>query len=506
MKSFRAILLLSTALFAIPALAQEPAAAPQVSNPLAQRENALAPVLSWMQATGIKLIYLGGEGGIRGYLSEGANGNMQTAYLTPDGEHIISGLMFSEGGDNVTGWQISQMRARFAKAAEQFGGSDAKGDNKLPDVPVLPSEPAPATAKAPASPDDLPPVLLWMQRTGIKLTYIGDEGGLRGYLSEGAKGKMQTVYATPDGKNVVAGLLVKRGGDNVTGVQIGEMRARFSAAQSQFGTPAGEGATSVAKPGEVSVKPEADKDEASKKTDVDKPAAAASEAAPAVKVPETSVDAPKTEQAAPAAVVTPEIPATAPAATTPAAQQSSGLALPTATAPASGAIGNPSERWISKVDKDAFLKAASESRYFEVGSRSAPITVWEIGDPQCPFCHAAWDYLRPLVYDKKVKVRVVLIAALNGSEPLAREILASAVPGRRWIDSDAGRNLKVETDPNSDVWKDTEGFLGSNMEFARQFGVDRTPFLGYVGFDGQFYSALGLPSDLPSFMDAGLAK
>jgi hypothetical protein len=89
MKSFRAILLLSTALFAIPALAQEPAAAPQVSNPLAQRENALAPVLSWMQATGIKLIYLGGEGGIRGYLSEGANGNMQTAYLTPDGEHII---------------------------------------------------------------------------------------------------------------------------------------------------------------------------------------------------------------------------------------------------------------------------------------------------------------------------------------------------------------------------------------------------------------------------------
>jgi protein-disulfide isomerase len=488
MKSFRAILLLTTALFAVPALAQEPPATASVSNPLAQRENALAPILSWMQATGIKLIYLGGEGGIRGYLSEGANGNMQTAYLTPDGEHIISGLMFSEGGDNVTGWQIGQMRARFAKAAEQFGGVAASGDNKLPDVPVLPSEPAPATVKPTASPDDLPPVLLWMQRTGIKLTYIGDEGGLRGYLSEGAKGKMQTVYATPDGKNVVAGLLIKRGGDNVTGVQIGEMRARFSAAQSQFGTPAGEGATTVAKP-------EATKPEPTK-----------SDSPETKKAPEKPESAPKADQASPTTAVTPDVPTVAPVTSAPAAQQSTGLSLPTATAPAPGAVGNPSERWISKVDKDAFLKAASESRYFEVGSRNAPITVWEIGDPQCPFCHAAWDYLRPLVYDKKVKVRVVLIAALNGSEPLAREILASAVPGRRWIDSDAGRNLKVETDPNSDVWKDTEGFLSANMEFARQFGVDRTPFLGYVGFDGQFYSALGLPSDLPSFMDAGLAK
>lgn len=488
MKSFRAILLLTTALFALPAFAQEAAPAAQSSNPLAQRENALAPVLSWMQATGIKLIYLGGEGGVRGYLSEGANGNMQIAYLTPDGEHIVSGLMFAEGGDNVTGWQISQMRTRFAKAAEQFGGATAKSDNKLPEVAPLPSEPS-AEAPKTESKDDLPPVLLWMQSTGNKITYIGDEGGLRGYLSEGAKGKMQTIYATPDGKHVVAGLLIKRGGDNVTGVQIGEMRARFSAAQNQFGTPSGEGATSVSKL-------EAGADDAAAKPSAAAPTPVAVPAPVADRKPEDQSAKPVEQPAAPEA----------PSESAPAPQQSSGLSLPAASGAAAGAIGNPSERWISKVDKDAFLKAASESRYFEVGSRNAPITVWEIGDPQCPYCHAAWDYLRPLVYDKKVKVRVVLIAALNGSEPLAREILASAVPGRRWIDSDAGRNLKVQTDPNSDVWKETEGFLASNMEFARQFGVDRTPFLGYVGFDGQFYSALGLPSDLQSFMDAGLAK
>lgn len=491
MKSFRAILLLTTALWAAPVLAQDssapvPAAAAPAANPLAQRENALAPVLSWMQATGIKLIYLGGEGGLRGYLSEGANGNMQTAYLTPDGEHIVSGLLFAEGGENRTGWQIGQMRARFAKAAEQFGGQPVLGDNKLPDVPALPTEPQPASPETAVASEELPPVLLWLQRTGVKLTYIGDEGGLRGYLSEGANGKMQTVYATPDGKHVVAGLLIRRGGDNVTGVQIGEMRARFSAAEGQFGTPAGEGATK--------------KDEASKPEQTGRDAAAAP--APSAAAPVTPQPAAPSKDV-PASAAPPATPATS---STPAAQGQSSLALPAATAAAPDAIGNPSERWISKIDKEAFLKAASETRYFEVGSRSAPITVWEIGDPQCPYCHAAWDYLRPLVYDKKVKVRVVLIAALNGSEPLAREVLASAVPGRRWIDSDAGRNLKVETDPNSDVWKETEGFLESNMEFARQFGVDRTPFLGYVGFDGQFYSALGLPSDLSSFMDAGLAK
>jgi glutaredoxin len=184
----------------------------------------------------------------------------------------------------------------------------------------------------------------------------------------------------------------------------------------------------------------------------------------------------------------------------------SALALPSASGPIEGAGGNPAELWISKIDREKFLKAANEAPYFEVGSMQAPITLYEIADPQCPYCHAAWDYIKPLVFDKKVKLRVILIAALNGSEPKVRDILASGLPARRWIDSEAGKNLKLEVDPNSQPYKDSISFLDKNMDFAREFGVDRTPFLGYVGFDGKFYSALGLPSDLGSFLSAAVAR
>jgi protein-disulfide isomerase len=351
----------------------------------------------------------------------------------------------------------------------------------------------------------LAPVLSWMQSLGIKLTYLGDEGGISGYLAEDATGKMQTIYVTPDREHVIAGLLLKRGGDNITGVQVGEMRERFSKAAEQYVPKDGTAAapkTTGTEPTTPAAKPATDKD--SGEADPE-PAASTTKAEPGSKAEPTSVPtgATKPDEKAEASA-----PATSQTADTKPAPQSpvSALALPSASGPIEGAGGNPAELWISKIDREKFLKAANEAPYFEVGSMQAPITLYEIADPQCPYCHAAWDYIKPLVFDKKVKLRVILIAALNGSEPKVRDILASGLPARRWIDSEAGKNLKLEVDPNSQPYKDSISFLDKNMDFAREFGVDRTPFLGYVGFDGKFYSALGLPSDLGSFLSAAVAR
>jgi protein-disulfide isomerase len=351
----------------------------------------------------------------------------------------------------------------------------------------------------------LAPVLSWMQSLGIKLTYLGDEGGISGYLAEDATGKMQTIYVTPDREHVIAGLLLKRGGDNITGVQVGEMRERFSKAAEQYVPKDGTAAapkTTGTEPTTPAAKPATDKD--SGEADPE-PAASTTKAEPGSKAEPTSVPtgATKPDEKAEASA-----PATSQTADTKPAPQSpvSALALPPASGPIEGAGGNPAELWISKIDREKFLKAANEAPYFEVGSMQAPITLYEIADPQCPYCHAAWDYIKPLVFDKKVKLRVILIAALNGSEPKVRDILASGLPARRWIDSEAGKNLKLEVDPNSQPYKDSISFLDKNMDFAREFGVDRTPFLGYVGFDGKFYSALGLPSDLGSFLSAAVAR
>jgi protein-disulfide isomerase len=356
----------------------------------------------------------------------------------------------------------------------------------------------------------LPPVLSWLQQQGNKLTLIGEEAGLKGYLLESPTGKLQSVYVAPDGKHVVLGLLYEQGGKNVTGVQLGEMRKRFDNAAKALGSRT-ENASAV------------DAANAMKQGHLDAAGAAAEEApppsdAPAAKssVTETPAAEATPLAAAPAAETVPVIPqasaeqapdikvdgSPAPAVLAPSVPEPAPVSLPQATNTVKGADGNPSDVWASKIDRDQFIKAAEATPFFEVGSRLAPATLWMVADPKCPYCHAAWDHLEPLVFDKKLKVRVIMINALEGSEPFAREILASPAPGRRWIESKAGTNLEPKVDPNSKEWKDTDKYLAMNMAFARSFGVDRTPFLGYVAPDGRFYSVLGLPSDLDSFLAA----
>jgi len=392
----------------------------------------------------------------------------------------------------------------------------------LPAPAYAQEAPAPASTVAPAdeikaqSPlaareQSLAPVLSWMQSIGVKLTYLGDEGGLSGYLAEDATGKMQTIYVTPDREHVIAGLLLKRGGQNITGVQVGEMRERFSKAADQY-VPK-DAAGSKPTPAEASTPPSKTDKADSEKSDPEPAASAQPEAGlpadrqGAVSAPAgEKTEAPAPDGEKPVAAVLPDAPSDVESKSGLPTGGAAALSLPAATGPAEGSVGNPSEIWSSPIDKEKFLKAVSEVPYIEVGSMNAPITLYEIADPQCPYCHAAWDDIKPLVFEKKIKLRVILIAALNGSEPKAREILASGVPARRWIDSDAGKNLKLEIDPESQPFKDSLSFLEKNMDFAREFGVDRTPFLGYVGFDGKFYSALGLPSDLKSFLSAAVAR
>lgn len=491
MKFFRA------ALFASTILAFASVASAETVNPLADREDKIVPaVLLWMQETGVKLTFLGNEGGIRGYLAESAAGNMQTAYVTPDGTHAVLGLLYDEGfnKENLTGKQLTEMRSRYDQVAEAVRQISLDDKVSLPEALSKINIPRPAfDLPTFSSVDDNAPILNTLRSHGYQLTLLGEEGGVRGYLAAFGKIK-QPIYVTPDGKHFIMGSLFQRGGKNVSGVQIGEMRARFDA---QSGTT--DAASTASK---IDAAPAASPDTkvAVKATDVPAPAPAP-QAATGLDVTLPPVPAEPIAKAgqseAPVAGGEPPVSSGIPEATAPAPVSNSAPAptLPEAEGPAQGADGNPSAFWYSNIDKGAFLEAMRTATYFDVGSQSAPTTLYMVADPNCPFCHQTWDYVKSYVQSGSLKVRIIMIAFLPGSDEKAREIMLATRPGIAYLESDGGRNVKFTHDANSEQWKAMAGHLTNNRNFATRFHISATPFLAYEDKDGTFYAVEGVPAN-----------
>jgi protein-disulfide isomerase len=290
---------------------------------------------------------------------------------------------------------------------------------------------------------EAPPALKYLQAQGVKLTYLGEDGGLKGYLGENPNGKMQTFYLSPDGNHVIAGLLFRSGGINVTGLQINDMQKRYEDARKQM-------------------------EDARKQMDVPAPQAAQPQEQPK---PEAQPQAaqPRAEAAPPAA--------------------------PQAAA---------ASAWLSPIDKAKFLSEVEKTAWFAVGDKDAPV-LYMVADPQCPFCHKAWEEIRQQVLDHKLAVRVVLINGLSGSEPLAVSLLSRQDPGRAWLGGEGSRDgVHISPPPaqGSKEWNGAHHYLELNDNFAfNVVGIKGTPLFAYVGKDGKLYSAEG-PRDLKAFMSA----
>jgi protein-disulfide isomerase len=470
MNAIRAALLAMT--FLVPVTS----AVAQTANPLADREDKIIPaVLLWMQQTGVKLTYLGNTGGIRGYLAESATGNMQTVYVAPDGLNAVIGLLYgtnySEPGSNITGRQLDEMRKRYDAVANAVASVDlnnnATVEQALRELPLQkPEFNLPEFGPA----DEKSDILNKLREDGYELTILGQEGGLNGFFAK-KSGVGQAIYVTPDAKHMVVGFMIERGGRNVSGVQIGEMRARFDSLDQKS-----------------------------------KPAEAASSTT--VKDTPVTTEAPSTEKQA----TTPALPTATPdtsalPAPVSANPTASAINLPAATGPAAGNEGNPSTVYLSTIDEKTFVDAVDKASWFDVGSATAPNLLYMVADPGCPFCHQTWDYIRPFIAANQLRVRVIMISFLKGSDPKAMEIMASAKPGIRYMETDAGAHMgTMKIDPDSEHYKSMAGHLLNNRKFTEKFAIEGTPFLAYQDKDGQFYISKGLPASLDSFFHAANLK
>ena len=342
-------------------------------------------------------------------------------------------------------------------------------------------------------PQDPPPIVQYFTSQGLKVTSIGQDGGVLGYLLEKSDGKMQTVYVTPDGKHVVVGLLVATGGMNVTALQLDAMKQRFEDAKRQVGQVNGVLASPIQgapAPGPVPV-PQA--------APVPPPAPAKPDAG------KQGADATPAAGGSPVASAAPDsVPVPPPSAPAP------GVTVAPLSVAGAATEESRSDQWVSTLDKAAFIEKVKATAWFSVGAPRAPGVpappeLFMVADPQCPFCHHAWETLRPMVIAGKLTLNVILINGLNGSEPKALSLLSRQEPGKAWFAGEGSEdNHPIAPPPatSSKEYRDARTFLDVNNRFARDMKVQGTPYFAYVSHtNGKLYVGEG-PRNLADFLAA----
>lgn len=316
----------------------------------------------------------------------------------------------------------------------------ADGEPELPRIETpSPGASSPGAAAPEARTPERPPILAWLESQGVTLTALGQEGGLFAYLGEAVGGQMQVFYVTPDGRHIVAGLMFREGGSNVTAEQLAVMRERFSAEQRR-------------------IQEQQQRMEAARRVldgGLDRALTPAPERAPAPAAASSAVAAPS----APSALTAEQI-----------------------------------------ATRDRVVRAAEATAWFSLGRDGAPV-VYMLADPQCPYCHSVWAQLRPRVEAGEIQVKIILVGALPGSEERAISILARPEPGRVWFAGEGSSSRPVAPPPaeTSRQFQVARRLLQANLEFARALGVRGTPWLAYVGADGALRTVEGA-TDMSVFL------
>ena len=330
------------------------------------------------------------------------------------------------------------------------------------------------------------PALRHMMDSGVRLTSLGEiaqGSGIAGYLAESADGKFQTIYILPDGVTMMFGMAMQFSPgpmptfSNITVNQLAQMRARLDAIRADAETQqrrAVELAESARRRAEEAATGNQDQIlELSQRARQAEAARRQFDAGSAAAMPTMTPPPP------PAPLPQPIVQAPLP------------QVIPPQAIPAQPVVAG---QGISPVSRDEFLGGLdrNEAFWFDLGPPTAPIVVMVV-DPDCPFCHEAWRMMRPMVQERRIRVRVVLIAGRPGSEANTISILARDRPGYAfWLGEGSTAGVPVAAPPavgSADYAKGLEN-ARMNMAFVSRFQshITQTPFIAYEGADRRLRS------------------
>lgn len=407
----------------------------------------------------------------------------------------------------------------------------------------------------------MPLAIRLLRSQPVTMVYLGDAGGVRGYLLRTRDGRSQAIYLWPNGRDFVYGAMFAGDGDDLTRTQMAAMQRRYRAvaagitprpvdaagpgaapaaghavdpasapiaaipalaaarhagdkitrlAPSAAGAPAGFRLQKDGVRQTVYVTPDGQDLIAGNHAVVIHAADGGIRVAPAQEKPATA--APKIAAARlplppppPPTMVHPktDAPAARPRtiASTRAAAAKAELA-DAAVAPAPKKA--PAQDGIDgpvppqqDVSHQVFETNIDKAAWFRIGDANAK-TVWFVADPAAPLTRSAWKVLEPLVAHHEIALRIIPVDGSLKSERLNMGIMTAPDPGKAWRDVMNGRHIDVPH-PGSKQYRNASDWLNDNWVFAHDIGVTGTPFIAYEGSDHLFHSAQE-PASVTLFM------
>ena len=323
------------------------------------------------------------------------------------------------------------------------------------------------------------PILDYLESHGVNLTYLGDEGGLNGYLGESVNGQFQTFYVSPDGKHVISGIMNNMTGINVTGVQIGEMQKRFREAEELLldenlltGLQGAE-FEGYDSSGE-SIKNSINQLGSNENSD------------------RLAVDLSELET-----ITESDLSKNLPIPTNERSTISQRNSAKSLVEPTNENYDSYSQ---NEFKKNRFLNAVSGTTYFEIGDPNAKTIVWKLADPNCVYCHRALEQLKVYVENGQIKVRIIPVGLLDGSREKVQSVLLSENPAQIWIDLHEGKGANNQNNFSENQLHVVDAKIANNLKFVDEMGIKGTPYLAFIDSRGEFHSSRGLPVNLGKFL------
>ncbi|MGU3558579.1 hypothetical protein [Methylobacterium radiotolerans] len=191
-----------------------------------------------------------------------------------------------------------------------------------------------------------------------------------------------------------------------------------------------------------------------------------------------------------------------PAALVQAAERAAPQAAPPghAVAPAASANKQGPVRYLSGLDVGEFERSGGDLAWFRVRDQKTP-ALDLVANPNCHFCHKAWDGLKPMAPGGKLQLSVIMIANLPGSYAAARDpLLRPAEPGMDWTRFRRGLadRARARTEQREVEHDDARAPRQRRRHHALLDPADAVPRLRHR--DGNLYSSTGVPSGRAHFL------